>query len=69
MVCKKWGMAISVEKSKVLAVGGGEVTALTCLNESYRRGGLLNFPGTMQVTRFSERSSYLSMYICMYVRT
>ena len=46
MVCKKWGMAISVEKSKVLAVGGGEVTALTCLNESYRRGGLLNLPGT-----------------------
>ena len=32
MVCKKCGMAISVEKSKVLAVGGGEVTAPICLN-------------------------------------
>ena len=32
MVCKKWGMAISIEKSKVLAVGGGEVTAPICLN-------------------------------------
>ena len=32
MVCKEWGMAISVEKSKVLTVGGGEVTAPICLN-------------------------------------
>ena len=30
---KKWGMAISVEMSKVLAVGGEEVTAPICLND------------------------------------
>ena len=32
MVCKKWGMAISVENSKVLVVGSEEGNAAMCLN-------------------------------------
>ena len=32
LVCKKWGMAISVEKSKVLVVGGEDVNAAIRLN-------------------------------------
>ena len=34
-------MAISVEKSKVLAVGGGEVTAPICLNDRTLEGWAL----------------------------
>ena len=45
MVCKKWGMAISVEKSKVLAVGGWRSDGTHLFEQpNPRRGGVLHVP-------------------------
>ena len=47
MVCKKWGMAISVDKSKVLAVGRWRSDGTHLFEQpNPRRGGVLTYLGS-----------------------